>query len=408
MADKEASAERATLRLIDRIGSGATPSPGWREAVDWVLALGVLVAWLAVGLAGLALIAWAHPIFWLFGGALVVGAAMLAPRPIRIRDTVDSEGGLARVDSPAVDAAVGGLADAVGTPAPGAVFVSSLPDVTVVRGLGRRRTLVIGLPLWSLLDDPARRAVLVHELGHLAFRDPRRSGVTALAMRWLEQWRVQFGGPMGGADLHRTADELVMLDPLVSERLLGVGLEGPRGLRLAGNVIGGALKSVAGAWLRTLARVSFVPHQRAELRADAAAAELAGAAGVAKLLDVWPLRRRVELSARQAVRRTDGVDLCQTVAEHLGAMPDFEREGLAVTVANEPVRSDQLHPPVRLRRELVDRLVANGLVAESGALPVDDDLWRTVDRDLTAAFALLEQAMREAATRTDRPRRSRR
>jgi hypothetical protein len=87
--------------------------------------------------------------------------------------------------------------------------------------------------------------------------------------------------------------------------------------------------------------------------------------------------------------RTDGVGLADTVVGHLRAMPDHQREGLAVAIANEAVTVDQAHVPVRLRRDLVDRLPW-----EAGARVVDEATWQAACDDLATALARLEQELR--------------
>jgi Zn-dependent protease with chaperone function len=371
---------------------------GWHDAAAVAIAVAVGAAWLAMALLGLAAFVWAHPIWWVFGGALVAGAVMLRPRPLRLGEAVDFDDPRAVVQSPAFSAGLAALAAEVGTRPPDVVFVTISPDIALVRdGLGRRRVLLVGMPLWVLLDDPARRAIVVHELGHDAYRDSRRVGLAMLAMRWLNQWSQQFGAGVRASAIDRPADELVMVDPLAAGRI--VGLHGPTVIRSTSNLFDALLGGIVRAVARLLERLTFVPHQRAELQADAAAVRVAGTVGVLQLLAVLPLRRRAGLSARQALLRTDAVDLPHTVIEHVDAIPNDRREALAIAAANEEVRTDQQHLPVGLRRELVNRLPT------STGLPVPDEAtWRTACHDLAATFAPLDQDLRHQAQRGRRGR----
>lgn len=402
---RESAAEHTTRSLADRmVASGELPRRDWHDVAAVGLTVAIALAWLAMALLGVAAFVWARPIWWLFGGALVAGAVMLRPRPLRLGRVVELDAARAEVRSPAVDGALAGLAAEVGARPPDVVFVTTVADIALVRdSLGRRQVLLVGMPLWVLLSDAGRRAAVVHELGHDSFRDPRRVGLPSLARRWLEQWSVQLGAGVEGNAIDRPADELVLLDPLVGDRIVNVGLHGPTVTRFASNLFDAFLGRLVGATSRLLERLTFVPHQRAELLADAAAVRVAGTAAVGELLDAVPLRRRAMLSARQSLLRTDGVDLAHTVLDHLAALPDHQREGLAVTVANEEVRTDQAHPPVRVRRELVARL------APRPGLPVPDAAaWRAAGDDLVGAFAPLEQQLRELARREGQSRRSRR
>ena len=389
------AAEQTTLRLADRLVAGTLRRRDWHDAAALALALAVPGAWVSVALLGVATLVWAHPIWWLFGWALLAGAVMLRPRPLRIEPAVDFDDARAAVRSPALDAALAGLAAQVGARPPDAVFVTTEPDVSLVRdSLGRRGVLLVGMPLWGLLDDGARRAALAHELSHEAFRDPRRVGAVSLAGRWLAQWATQVGAGVEGNTIGRPAHEHVFLEPLAARTITNVGLHGPTVTRFASNVgnagVGGLIRRMA----RLLEKATFVPHQRAELLADAAAVGVAGSSAVLRMLDAVPLQHRVGLSARTALLRTDGVDLRHTVAEHLAALPDHQREGMAVQVAIQEVRTDQAHPPVRVRRDLVHRL-------DQGppSLVLDATTWRAAYDDLDAAFAPLERDLRTLARR---------
>lgn len=402
---RESAAEQTTRRLADRlVASGELPRRDWHDLAAVGLTVAIALAWLAVALLGVAAFVWARPIWWLFGAALVAGAVMLRPRPLRLAPVVELDAARTEVRSPAFDDALAALAAEVGARPPDVVFVTTVADIALVRdSLGRRRVLLVGVPLWVLLSDAARRAAVAHELGDDAFGDPRRVGLPSLGRRWLEQWSVQFGAGVQGNAIDRPADELVLLDPLAGERIVNVGIHGPTATRFASNLFDAFLGRLVGATSRLLERLTFVPHQRAELLADAAAVRVAGTAAVCELLDAVPLRRRATLSARQSLLRTDGVDLAHTVVDHLAALPDNQREGLAVTVANEEVRTDQGHPPVRVRRDLV------ALLERRPGLPVPDAAtWRAAADDLVTAFAPLEEQLRELARRERQSRRSRR
>lgn len=394
----EVRARRSAARLI---ATGTLPRWDWRRPAAAGIAAAIAAAWLGLALLGVATLVWAHPVWWVAGVALVAGAVALRPRRQRPDGDWQDPGSAdpvtdrIAVRSPAVDAALAALAAAAGARPPVAVEVTLSPDIV----LTGRRVLLVGWPLWALLDDGARRAAVVHELGHERFRDPRWTGPAAFAARWLAQWSAQLGGTVRGSALDRPADELVMFDPLTARRITGVSVHGPTLVRSSGNLAAAVLAAAVRAVARGLDRLTFVPHVRAELLADALAVRVAGPDGVRALLAALPLRRRAGQSARQALRRTDGVGVTRTVAEHLAALPDRERVALDAAVAAEPVRTGQAHLPVRLRRDLVDRLApaSIGGTARStepqGPVP-DETTWRPATADLAAAFARLEAGLR--------------
>ncbi len=222
----------------------------------------------------------------------------------------------------------------------------------------------------------------------------------SLAGRWLAQWSTQIGAGVEGASV-LPDDQAVILDPLAHQTLVAGRVWGLP--RFASNVADAGLGAAVRWGVRLLDRATFLPHQRAELLADDAAVRIAGSRALLRLLDAEPLRHRAGLSARQALVRSDGVDLAHTVVEHLAALPVHKREGLEVIVANEEVRTDQAHPPVRVRRVLAHRLDRPAPVAV-----VDGASWRAACADLDTAFVPLERRLRELAARDDPSRRVRR
>lgn len=384
-------AELTTRRLADRlVDTGTLPRRDWHRALALILAMLVPSAWLAVAALGAVAFVWAHPVWWPFGVALIGGAVMLRPRAVRIVESDDVDDPRVAVRSPALDGALAALAAATGTAPPDMVFVTLDPDVALVHdSFGRRRVLLVGMALWALLDDGARQAAVVHELAHQAERDPRRFGPVGVVRGWLLQWSHQLRPGAQRSAAGRPSYELHLIDPQVVRRSTQAGLDRSSVTRVVGDAFLAAVGGVVRATSRLLDRLIFVPHQRAELRADQIAMRLAGTDAVRELLAVVPFRRRAGLSAHQSLRRTDGVGLCETVVDHLRAMPDHQREGLAVAVSNEEVTADQVHAPVRLRRELVDRLPA-----EAGSGVVDEATWQAACADLDAALAGLEQELR--------------
>jgi hypothetical protein len=81
---------------------------------------------------------------------------------------------LGRSDAPGLFAEVGAVARRIGARSPGQIRLSYLPCCGVV-AWGRSRALLLGLPLLHVLTLAELRAVLAHELAHLARGDATRS-----------------------------------------------------------------------------------------------------------------------------------------------------------------------------------------------------------------------------------------
>ena len=253
-------------RLRNTVTAEDPPTPGaislyWRRAalrwVEWAyyggtitgvvgaLTLGgfvpVLRGWLQDEVNG-----WGD-ILALFGGVDVV---------TETRDP-DADLGpvLARTDAPQLFSAVNDVSRRLGLKPPGQVRLTYLPCCGVV-AWGRSRALVLGLPLLRVLTLAELRAVLAHELAHLARGDATRA---ARSVRFVEGLRQALDRADGGG-------------------------RGPLGL-----------------WARTCRRIAdglIGPVARGqEVRADRLSAAIAGgsaaASALVKVAMVQPLFREV-------------------------------------------------------------------------------------------------------------------
>jgi Zn-dependent protease with chaperone function len=93
---------------------------------------------------------------------------------------------LARVDAPLLFSAIDSVSRRLGIRPPGQVRLTYLPCCGVV-AWGRSRALLIGLPLLRVLTQGELRAVLAHELAHLARGDATRAARSA---RFVEGLRL--------------------------------------------------------------------------------------------------------------------------------------------------------------------------------------------------------------------------
>jgi Zn-dependent protease with chaperone function len=107
---------------------------------------------------------------------------------------------LARVDAPLLFSSIEIVARRLGVRPPGQVRLTYLPCCGVV-AWGRSRALLIGLPLLRVLTQAELRAILAHELAHLAQGDATRAARSARFVEGLERAVEQAGpavwGPLG-------------------------------------------------------------------------------------------------------------------------------------------------------------------------------------------------------------------
>ncbi len=107
---------------------------------------------------------------------------------------------LARVDAPLLFATIDTVGRRLGVKPPGQIRLTYLPCCGVV-AWGRCRALIIGLPLFRVLTQGELRAIVAHELAHLARGDATRAArsahfVEALALA-VDRYQDRIRGPLG-------------------------------------------------------------------------------------------------------------------------------------------------------------------------------------------------------------------
>lgn len=104
---------------------------------------------------------------------------------------------LARVDAPLLFESIDVVSRRLGVKPPGQVRLSYLPCCGVV-AWGRSRALLVGLPLLRILTRAEMRAILAHELAHLARGDATRAARRARFVEGLERAVERRGGKLRG------------------------------------------------------------------------------------------------------------------------------------------------------------------------------------------------------------------
>jgi Zn-dependent protease with chaperone function len=99
---------------------------------------------------------------------------------------------LARVDAPLLFSTIDSVGRRLGIKPPGQIRLTYLPCCGVV-AWGRSRALIIGLPLFRVLTQGELRAIVAHELAHIARGDATRAARSARFVAGLEQALVSRG-----------------------------------------------------------------------------------------------------------------------------------------------------------------------------------------------------------------------
>lgn len=333
-------ADKLALRLFEQVR--AHPESQRRGKLTafivWSLAIAVHLITVAV-IAAAVLLALSSVIY---GPFRVVGAAILLmiaayvqpfrwrPQPERVTVT--------RQQAPTLFALVDDVAAAIGAKGVSTVSLSSAFNASYFRVRGGRKSIELGLTLWSILEPQERVALIGHELGHGVNGDLRSTALVGRALRTLAYWYLLFRpasrgisrrGATAAGGVVMVAEGLLLPLVLIPITIL-IGFAG-QALELIANRHG----------------------QRCEYYADelsARAAGTAGAIGLYEKLLVGDICRRVLV---QAARFSRGADPWRAVKAEVDAIPPGEWERRRRLAKRRLNRIDVSHPPTQLRGDLL-------------------------------------------------------
>jgi len=221
----------------------------------------------------------------------------------------------------------------------------------------QRTAIVIGLPLWHALSDPARMAILGHEVAHSVNGDTSRGLIQGTALRTLQTWA-----------------EVTEPDDMMS------GYDGFEGLfSIPINLAMLGLSGFFTFLFNSLQLVLIRPRLRAEFYADRLAATIAGVPAMIDSLD----RLRLERAYRRAVgaiaiaSRPTG-ELFAELQAQLDLTPASELERARRREAKDPLDRDPTHPPLNERIALLGRRPTS----TAPLLAIDPARMRTIDAEL--------------------------
>jgi Zn-dependent protease with chaperone function len=348
--------DRAASTMHDRLEAQvmrgerprATTGTGTALLVLSVVVLGVFAA--AVVLLVVLTFAPKNVWGWLGVALAWVVVVAVAPRPGRVEARE-----LPPDEFPLTHAFVGEVAAAVGTSTPHGLGVTTEFTAFVAQpGLRRRPVLVIGLPVWTMLTDDERVALLAHELGHLRGSDTALAHLVDLAHGILLRLATLLT-PLPGDSYSDFADYR-----------LGVG-ESQATMNAAGAGILRAVSAPATGLLLLFERLAAVDGQRREYLADLRAAEIAGtAANVRLLLTMENLPGLHTLAGAAVRRREDPFAALEQVRER--PAPTGQQVAAARARAREQdLRWDASHPRDDLRLALVEAVAAKRSLPRTAA-----------------------------------------
>lgn len=282
-----------------------------------------------VALLGLWIILVNWPAPWaLMGGGILLGLSfVLRPRLARKPKTL-----LSTKEVPELRRLIQDVASLLKVKCPEDIVLTPEFNAAMgVTGLRRRPCLTIGLPLWWILNDEERIALISHELGHLCNGDPTRGLIMGNAIATLSTWHYLFDWSEHARDMSFWT--LIASLPFA----------------IVAQVV-----NLLGAVLRLLA---FRESQRSEFLADDIAARIAGNKPLVDLLIKTGLGCHLQAACDKA--QFGGDILGRTSILEFGKIvqgaPQREYERLRLEAQRDHSRVDSTHPPTGHRMALLER-----------------------------------------------------
>jgi heat shock protein HtpX len=315
---------------------------------------------------------------------------------------------------PALHAELAAVADAVGEPVPPAVYLAGDVNASVAEisaGLlrGRRRIMILGLPLLAALTPRQLRAVVAHEYGHYIGGDTRFSA-------WIWRTRVAVLKTVSALDNEDSwFQRVVVRTPFLLYAKLFLRLTNAisRRAEFAADEVAASVAGVEAKAQALRALTAAAPAYSAYWREDVAYALERGhrpplVAGFQRFLEDHDIRAQVDtiVATEIAEGETDPYDSHPTLADRLRAI-GAQPTGEVSPPAPQDSAAALLRDPDRLERELLQFTFGVEAVAhleaidweQAGRLHADEG--DAIAAQHGAAFARLTIADVPAAAQPD-------
>lgn len=278
--------------------------------------------------------AWLLIIGWGNIVTLILGiAGLLATWAIRPRIPGVPKGVLPREDFPSIYAFVDAIAASLGAKRVDGIIIDGDINASFIQyGLGNRKIIGIGLPLWEILSARERAALVAHELAHGINGDPLRGLFIGNAFDSLRNWY------------------LILRPESFWEP--GSGLAGILSAPL--NIFLWILSVFVLLLAYLLAYLIYADSQRAEYYADYLATKVCGTDAMIGMLEKLLIgNKRFETILHRVSLRKDAGDLFAEFSQDVFSLSTKEKERIKKIGQLEKSRLDATHPPIFFRMQFL-------------------------------------------------------
>jgi heat shock protein HtpX len=364
--------QKQSQALFDQLAEADTlkPSLTVSKLLAFVLATIVHGVTIACAIGGIVLLVRGWPGFFaIVGGLLLIGLAWV----LRPRFSKSPDGIVSRAEAPALYDLVDTVATLLGTHRISGIVIGPQFNAALERvGWQRARVLCLGLPLWAVLDDQERIALVAHELAHDVNGDPNRGFFVGSAIDSLVNWYT----------ILRPAH---IFPP--DSGIYGL-LAVPANLLLLG------LSALAWVGVYVLCHLLWRDSQRAEYLADHLTSTVGGTDASLSLLLKMHLGQTFTVALRRITLGGDsGLDLFQELRRLVSKVPERELERINRVQLMQGSRLDVTHPPTANRINLLRSKLLHqpGMtLARTDTEQLDEELAvfeKEIQKELTDAYA---------------------
>jgi heat shock protein HtpX len=194
-------------------------------------------------------------------------------------------------------------------------------------GIRRRKIVYIGLPLFYVLNNKERVAVLSHEIAHGINGDTTRKLVARTALITLVTWY-----------------EVLLPGHSVNKSIINIIV----------NLTMSVLTKIVLLFIEILVHLVYSDSQRAEYWADLIGASISGTDAMKSLLDKLHLDSTYMTALQRAVLSSGKISLFDELLTRVNLVPEKELKRISIVERMEGSSLDATHPPTANRIILIN------------------------------------------------------
>lgn len=305
--------------------------PAWSKTKIIIFSMATLIHLISLLLfiTGLALLImkWNYIVMDFFAPLFIGLAWILRPEPSH----EPKENILSRKDYPAFYELVDQIGTSLGTHVDQIAINEWINASFTQTGWKQKHTVTLGLPLWEILTDQERVALLAHEVAHAVNGDASRGFFVGSAIQSLVRWYMVLAP--GSDDFGSSA-----------MNLLGVPFR----------LLAGAAAGAIWALIRLMSILLYRDMQRAEYLADRLGSTIGGEDAFISMLHKMVFGDTFGLAVQHCALNRQKTDLYQELQELIECTPPSELNRMRRLEDRSMLTLDVTHPPTGLRVKMLE------------------------------------------------------